>query len=146
MNSSVTIEIPAGTYDYCITNPTPADRIWIAGGANSRADNFTFLDGVEYTFTVALAGSNDATTITMTAPNDVALSNLVLPAQGILTNAETITVTVSNLGTNTADNIPLLCYVNNTTLNTTIPTLAPGATTTATFTAGKGASIKKVAS
>lgn len=135
MNSSVTIEIPAGTYDYCITNPTPADRIWIAGGANSRADNFTFLDGVEYTFTVALAGSNDATTITMTAPNDVALSNLVVPAQGILTNAETITVTVSNLGTNTADNIPLLCYVNNTTLNTTIPTLAPGATTTATFTA-----------
>ena len=135
MNSSVTIEIPAGTYDYCITNPTPADRIWIAGGANSRADNFTFLDGVEYTFTVALAGSNDATTITMVAPNDVALSNLVVPAQGILTNAETITVTVSNLGTNTADNIPLLCLVNSTSLNTTIPTLAPGATTTATFTA-----------
>lgn len=135
MNSTITIEIPAGTYDYCITNPTPADRIWIAGGENSRADNFTFLDGVEYTFTVALAGSNDATTITMTAPNDVALSNLVVPAQGILTNAETITVTVSNLGTNTADNIPLLCLVNSTSLNTTIPTLAPGATTTATFTA-----------
>ncbi len=135
MNSTITIEIPAGTYDYCITNPTPADRIWIAGGANSRADNFTFLDGVEYTFTVALAGSNDATTITMVAPNDVALSNLVVPAQGILTNAETITVTVSNLGTNTADNIPLLCLVNSTSLNTTIPTLAPGATTTATFTA-----------
>ncbi|NCC19181.1 MAG: DUF2436 domain-containing protein [Bacteroidia bacterium] len=135
MNSTVTIEIPAGTYDYCITNPTPADRIWIAGGANSRADNFTFLDGVEYTFTVALAGSNDATTIAMVAPNDVALSNLVVPAQGILTNAETITVTVSNLGTNTADNIPLLCLVNSTSLNTTIPTLAPGATTTATFTA-----------
>lgn len=135
MNSTITIEIPAGTYDYCITNPTPADRIWIAGGANSRADNFTFLDGVEYTFTVALAGSYDATTITMVAPNDVALSNLVVPAQGILTNAETITVTVSNLGTNTADNIPLLCLVNSTSLNTTIPTLAPGATTTATFTA-----------
>lgn len=135
MNSTITIEIPAGTYDYCITNPTPADRIWIAGGENSRADNFTFLDGVEYTFTVALAGSYDATTITMVAPNDVALSNLVVPAQGILTNAETITVTVSNLGTNTADNIPLLCLVNSTSLNTTIPTLAPGATTTATFTA-----------
>ncbi|MDD2530142.1 MAG: DUF2436 domain-containing protein [Bacteroidales bacterium] len=140
MNSTITIEIPAGTYDYCITNPTPGDRIWIAGGENSRADNFTFLDGVEYTFTVALAGSYDATTITMVAPNDVALSNLVVPAQGILTNAETITVTVSNLGTNTADNIPLSCIVysnvgNPVNSTTTIPTLAPGATTTATFTA-----------
>lgn len=135
MNSTITIEIPAGTYDYCITNPTPGDRIWIAGGENSRADNFTFLDGVEYTFTVALAGSYDATTITMVAPNDVALSNLVVPAQGILTNAETITVTVSNLGTNTAENFDLVCYVNSTSLNTTITSLDAGATTTATFTA-----------
>lgn len=139
INNSVTIDIPAGAYDYCITNPTPNDRIWIAGGANSRGDNFTFLDGVEYTFTVALSGSNDATTITMVAPNDVALTNLVLPTQRILTNNETITVTVSNIGTNTADSIPLSCTVfsnsGNVTSNTMIATLAPGATTTATFTA-----------
>ena len=30
MNSSVTILIPAGVYDWCITNPTPGDRMWIA--------------------------------------------------------------------------------------------------------------------
>ncbi|MDX9798025.1 MAG: DUF2436 domain-containing protein, partial [Bacteroidales bacterium] len=135
MNSTITIEIPAGTYDYCITNPTPADRIWIAGGENSRADNFTFLDGVEYTFTVALAGTGDETTITTVAPNDVALSNLVVPAQGVLTNSETITVTVTNLGTNPAENFDLVCYVNSTSLNTTITSLDAGATTTATFTA-----------
>ena len=30
INNSVSIQIPAGTYDWCITNPTPGDRIWIA--------------------------------------------------------------------------------------------------------------------
>ncbi|MBR4658672.1 MAG: DUF2436 domain-containing protein, partial [Clostridia bacterium] len=27
--ASVAIEIPAGVYDWCITNPTPGDRMWI---------------------------------------------------------------------------------------------------------------------
>jgi len=30
LDASVTILIPAGVYDWCITNPTPGDRMWIA--------------------------------------------------------------------------------------------------------------------
>lgn len=106
MNSTITIEIPAGTYDYCITNPTPADRIWIAGGANSRADNFTFLDGVEYTFTVALVGQNDNVSIQTIDPNLPAASiawnfnDGLLPADWRINNIDGLTPHNSNIFTN----------------------------------------------
>ena len=48
INNSITIEIPAGTYDWCITNPTPGDRIWIAseqGNVGGRADDYVFEEG-----------------------------------------------------------------------------------------------------
>ena len=35
LNDAVTIFIPAGIYDWCITNPTPGDRIWIASANGS---------------------------------------------------------------------------------------------------------------
>ena len=56
-----TITIPAGTYDFCVTNPTPGDRMWIAG--NGRYDNFVFNSGCTYHFTVAMDGNGDAVTI-----------------------------------------------------------------------------------
>ncbi len=62
INNSVTILIPAGTYDWCITNPTPGDRVWIAssnGSIGGRADDFEFASGVAYEFVVSLGGSND---------------------------------------------------------------------------------------
>ena len=62
-NTSVTITIPAGTYDWCITNPTPGDRIWIAssnGTIGGRYDDFTFEAGNEYEFHVYFGGLNDA--------------------------------------------------------------------------------------
>jgi len=62
-NTSVTITIPAGTYDWCITNPTPGDRIWIAssnGTIGGRYDDFTFEAGNEYEFHVYFGGYNDA--------------------------------------------------------------------------------------
>ena len=45
---SATIPIPAGTYDFCIVNPTPNDRIWIAW--DGRYDNYVFEAGKTYTF------------------------------------------------------------------------------------------------
>ncbi len=60
-STSVTINVPAGIYDYVITNPTPGDRIWIAtnnGTAPGRADDFEFVAGQSYVFTVTL---DDAT-------------------------------------------------------------------------------------
>jgi len=68
LNNTITILIPAGTYDYCITNPTPGDRIWIAsenGNVPGRGDDFVFQAGYTYEFSVALNGQNDAVTLTI---------------------------------------------------------------------------------
>ena len=57
IDNSISILIPAGVYDYCITNPTPYDRIWIAsnyGEVDGRADDFVFEAGKEYLFTVEM--------------------------------------------------------------------------------------------
>ena len=67
-DGSVSITIPAGTYDYCITNPTPGDRMWIAsnnGTQPGRADDFVFEDGHIYHFLVGRVGSNDGITLTV---------------------------------------------------------------------------------
>ncbi len=62
LDASVTILIPAGVYDWCITNPTPGDRVWIAssnGPIPGRYDDFEFASGAAYEFVVSLGGSND---------------------------------------------------------------------------------------
>lgn len=53
--SSETIVLPAGVYDFCITNPVPGDRVWIANTtftSPGRFDNFHFEAGFSYTFVV----------------------------------------------------------------------------------------------
>ena len=62
INNSVSIQIPAGTYDWCITNPTPGDRIWIAAGngnVGGRQNDYVFEAGRTYEFTVSMFGGND---------------------------------------------------------------------------------------
>ena len=63
LNDSVAILIPAGVYDWCITNPTPGDRVWIASSNNpncpGRYDDFIFEADKTYEFTVTLSGEND---------------------------------------------------------------------------------------
>ena len=78
IDSSVTITIPAGTYDWCITNPTPGDRMWIAsenGTIGGRYNDFTFESGVAYEFIVSLGGQNDQVDLidsnTPSVPTDV---------------------------------------------------------------------------
>ena len=66
VNNTVTIQVPAGTYDWCLTNPTPGDRIWIAssqGNVGGRANDYEFEAGYTYNFTVDLLGQNDATDV-----------------------------------------------------------------------------------
>ena len=71
MNNSVTILIPAGVYDWCITNPTPGSKMWIAssnGSIGGRADDFEFMSGVAYEFVVSLGGTNDQTDLIIDDP------------------------------------------------------------------------------
>lgn len=68
-NNSVSITIPAGVYDWCITNPTPDDRIWIAssqGNVGGRQNDYEFEGGNTYEFTVTLSGQNDAVNVVIT--------------------------------------------------------------------------------
>ena len=72
LNDAVTILIPAGIYDWCITNPTPGDRVWIAssnGSIPGRYDDFEFAAGGTYIFTVSLGGSNDRVDLEILDPN-----------------------------------------------------------------------------
>ena len=72
VNNSVTILIPAGTYDWCITNPTPDDRMWIAndaGNVGGRADDYVFKSRCSYEFTVYLGSDgHDATDVEIDDP------------------------------------------------------------------------------
>lgn len=66
MNGQASIVIPAGTYDYCITNPTPGDRMWIASGDYGRKDNIVFQAGNEYKFTVSMNSTTGNDQVVMT--------------------------------------------------------------------------------
>ena len=76
LDASVTILIPAGVYDWCITNPTPGDRMWIAsanGSIGGRADDFEFASGAAYEFVVSLGGSNDQVDLIIDDPTAPAI-------------------------------------------------------------------------
>ena len=68
-DGAVTLSIPAGTYDYCITNPTPNDRIWIAASENGRKDNFIFQEGYSYHFSLSKNMDNTHDTVSITVFN-----------------------------------------------------------------------------
>ena len=92
--NSVSIQIPAGVYDWCITNPTPDDRIWIAsanGNVPGRYDDFVFEAGHTYEFTVSLGESNDQVTLTETGSNApwTVLNNVTSPYNLTGLNANT---------------------------------------------------------
>ena len=70
VNSSVTIQIPAGTYDCFITNPTPDDAVYVAGTSGNvggRIDNYVFVAGKTYEFVPSRYGSGDGVDVTITA-------------------------------------------------------------------------------
>ena len=66
---SVCINIPPGRYDWCITNPTPGKRIWIASGngnVNGRQNDYFFEPGKKYEFVVTKALIGDQVDVTIT--------------------------------------------------------------------------------
>ena len=69
LNNSISIVIPAGVYDWCITNPTPGDRMWIAasnGSIGGRQNDYVFEAGKTYEFEVKRFGDNDGVDLTIT--------------------------------------------------------------------------------
>ncbi len=62
------VVIPSGIYDWCITNPTPGENMWIAsddGTHPARADDYIFESGYEYTFTISMYGLSDGVDLTL---------------------------------------------------------------------------------
>ena len=91
---SATITIPAGTYDWCITNPTPDDRMWIAannGNVGGRQDDFVFDAGKHYTFTVTLDDDSGNDRVDMTVEDDGTLATgTVTEVTGITSTSYTL--------------------------------------------------------
>lgn len=111
LNNAVFIDIPAGLYDYCITNPVPGEKMYIAGGEYSRGDNFKFEEGKIYSFTAIRDGAKDnilfeAWTL---KKNDAAVIKINKPLKGDkFTSSETIDITVKNYGYNELNSIPVI--------------------------------------
>ena len=70
INTSVTIQIPAGTYDWFITNPSPDyNNVYVAasnGNVGGRQNNYVFEAGKTYEFVPSLYGNNDGVDVTIT--------------------------------------------------------------------------------
>ncbi len=100
-------------------------------------DNFTFWHTAEY-----FSSNNNwrtqiaAFTLSGGFAKDVGVNALIQPVNGILTNSETVEVSIRNFGTNPQSNIPLELRVdgNLEASETFNGTIAAGATATYTFT------------
>ena len=71
VTGSVTLQIPAGTYDYAIFNPTPGDKFYIAadnGEVGGAEDDFVFEAGVTYHFTMQRFGTGDGAALVIDRP------------------------------------------------------------------------------
>ena len=67
-NNSISIQVPAGVYDWCITNPEPGGNMWIAGdygNVGGRQDNYTFEAGRTYEFVPSMYGTGDGVDVTI---------------------------------------------------------------------------------
>ena len=135
-DGTVTITIPAGTYDFCVTNPTPGDRMWIAGGENGRKDDYVFSDAYIYHFTVAREGSGDAVTIELipnttdptilATPTTIDFGSVNMPGSSIATasiNAYNLTA-----GITATTAAPYTVSADGNTFATTAPIAAGGGT------------------
>ncbi|MBO4724289.1 MAG: DUF2436 domain-containing protein, partial [Bacteroidaceae bacterium] len=87
-NNTIEITIPAGTYDWCVTNPTPGDRIWIAGengNVGGRYDDYVFEAGRTYEFTVSRFGNYDGVDVTVTGGKVMDQPKMAIPSTDVKT-------------------------------------------------------------
>jgi len=132
------VDIPGGVYDFIFFRPFIfflALLNWEGTDDFAMADNFTFLPGFEYIFTVESAGE-----VGFATPEDITLSNIVLPQPSLyLTDQEIVSVVLYNNGMeNIVGDVELAYKVNGGAEIIeiyTIPELAPGAEIIYTFNA-----------
>lgn len=62
VRGELSVYVEAGVYDWCITNPVPGDRVYIA--VNGRGDNYKFEAGRSYTFEVVATEESDDVIVT----------------------------------------------------------------------------------
>ena len=69
-DGSVTLEIPAGVYDWCIVNPYPGGTMYIAGNGDvpCRNNDYVFEAGVTYHFTMQKFGTGDGAALVIDRP------------------------------------------------------------------------------
>ena len=131
-SDSIAITIPAGTYDWCVTNPTAGDRMWIAG--NGRADDYTFLAGATYVFRVALGDEGDNVSVEIITTEPIIMvdpSSLSFAAEiNTSSAAMEVAVTAQNLteGITATVAAPFEVSSDNTTFGTTATLTADGGT------------------
>ena len=114
INNSVTILIPAGVYDWCITNPTPGDRIWIAsanGSIGGRADDFQFASGAAYEFVVSFGGQYDQVDLVIDDPTAPAIPT-ELTVDAVSVDGTTANIAWTPGENNTAWNLRWRPYVD----------------------------------
>lgn len=108
------IEIPPGTYDYCVTNPSPGQYVYIASGEDAVGDDISFEAGVEYIFQLRQNGNYDLCTREAVAPVELALSGIILPESGWNLGQEPIRIELVNRGTEPVSSFKIqLCIDGN---------------------------------
>jgi hypothetical protein len=99
-------------------------------------NNFTFWHTAEY-FTANNQWASRIASFSLSGgfASDVGSSNIVSPSNGLLTNAEAVTISIRNFGTSPQSNIPLELVLDGNTIASEIfvGTIAAGAIETYTF-------------
>ena len=129
------ITIPAGMYDVMVVathgdKPAAGFMDLVSGGQH---DDFTFVEGGTYRFRV-----NDMDEVELIVAKDIAVEDVLLPANSpFLTEAETVSIVVTNRGTEPVSSFRISYAVNgNTPMTETVSrAISPGESVTCDFSA-----------
>ncbi len=122
------IDIPDGTYDYVVLNPS-FTGIYIVKNGDVAGDDVHFEAGNEYVFTIDNDGESDNCVMSMSSGIDLAVTAITSPTNGYLTEAETVTATISNRGIREVQEFTVSYQIDGGTpvIETVKQAIAPGA-------------------
>ncbi len=136
-DGTLTLQIPAGTYDYMIVRPD-YESLDILGDTYGAADDFIFKEGETYHFLIKQVAQEYGITdiADLIVNSDIAVTSLTIPQTALaLTAKEPISVTIENKGTTYASGISLSYSINEgaTVTEDISETIAPGESLTYQF-------------